>query len=111
MTRSSKNLTWRKRDSTYHNDDQSLSVIVQVLSKLREAFKIYWIVSEILPLIHVINISMLNVLKEYTSPQLCAPEFPCSKDSVILSLLLARIHTDSVLGPEPVPGIWVLLFQ
>lgn len=53
-------------DATYHNEDQSLSVIVQLPGELREAFKMHWVISEVLPLIHIINISMLHVLKEIT---------------------------------------------
>lgn len=53
-------------DGTYHNDDQLLSIAVQLLNILRKAFKVYWVVSEVLPPIHIINIGMLNILKEHT---------------------------------------------
>ena len=49
---------------TYNNDNILLSIFVQFINKVRQAFECSFIISKIKIFIHVVNISPLYILKK-----------------------------------------------
>lgn len=48
--------------TSYQDEDVSLSLLVKVVGKLRQLAELDFVVSEIFLILHVVNVSVLNVL-------------------------------------------------
>ena len=49
---------------SYQDEDVSLTLIMEVVSKLRQLCEKRLVVGEVLLVLHVVNVSVLNVLRE-----------------------------------------------